>query len=73
VVRRHVAEGVSPPDAEGDLDFLPQLVGAGTVRLVDDEEVRHLHDARLQRLDPVARLRHEEEQAAVGHARHGEF
>ena len=67
-MRRHVPVSVAPPDAERDLDLLAQLVGAGAVGLVDREDVGDLHDARLERLDAVARFGDEHEDGRVGHA-----
>src|SRR5688572_7308909 len=40
------------------------------IGLVDGDHVGDLHDARLQRLDRVARAGHEDEQHCVRHARH---
>ena len=40
------------------------------VELVDRDHVGNLHDPRLQRLDRVARARHENEQHGVGDADH---
>jgi len=62
VVRSDVPERVPPPDSQHHFDLLAQRVRAGTVALIDDVDVCDLHHSGLQRLDAVARLRHEHEQ-----------
>ncbi len=68
-MRPHVPERVPPPKAQRHLDLLSELLGAGTVGLVDDEQIGHLHHPGLERLDPVARLGHQDEHGDVRHPR----
>ena len=47
-------------------DLADHRVGQRVVGLVDDDDVRDLHDARLERLDAVAGARDEDEDDRVG-------
>ena len=69
-MRPHMPKGIAPPDSQGDLDFLSQLIGSSTICLIHHENVRDLHHTGLQGLDAVARLRHQHKNRGIRHPAH---
>ena len=63
---RHMPERIAAPQAEHHLDLLPESVSAGTVTFVDHVDVGDLHHACLERLDAIARLRHQDQHRRLG-------
>ncbi|OLD02406.1 MAG: hypothetical protein AUI99_06075 [Gemmatimonadetes bacterium 13_1_40CM_3_69_22] len=70
VVRGNVPKRIAAPDPQHHFDLLSQLVGAGTIALVDHVNVGDLHDTRLQRLNAVSRFGDERQHRRLGGARH---
>ena len=64
-MRRHVARELPHAKPEHQLHFVTHAIGARPVRLVDDEEIRRLHQSGLERLNRVAGLRNDDEHAGV--------
>src|SRR5262245_58727459 len=54
------------PNAQRDLNLLPQPISSRTVRFVHHEDVADLHDTRLERLNPVSRFWHQDQDRAIG-------
>jgi hypothetical protein len=73
VVRRHVPERLPKAEPEHQLHLVTKALGARAVGLVDYEDVGDLHEAGLERLDRVARLGDEHDDARVRRARHVEL
>src|ERR1041384_5036860 len=66
MVRPHVRERVALPYAQHYLDLLAQFIRSRPIALVDHVELGDLHDARLQRLNPVARFGYEYQHRGFG-------
>jgi hypothetical protein len=73
MVRGDVAHRRTTPHAEHHFNLVAQAIRAGSIRLVHREDVGDLHETGLERLDRVARLGDEHDEAGIRGARHVEF
>ena len=69
VMRGHILQRRAGAQTQHELQVVAQLVRAGTVGFVDDEQIGDFHQSGFQRLNRIAGFRNENDHTRIGGAR----